>query len=238
MHLFIQLPGRLVERVVKPDQMSRPSNHHVATRGVVVALAAAAGLHLAALPRHLEEGAGVASFFLLTAALQLGAAAAASRGIGRRLRALIAAGNATLILLWAVSRSVGLPGSGHAGTVEPVGLLDLLAVGAEITVLVGLFAGRASTPRRPLGAAWSASAVITFLVCGTALQWAPASHGRHDHGSRPAGAETAARGSAAQSLASRSTAPDEDTSTDAGDCSGGFACHHLDRDHDHTHPQR
>ena len=223
---------------MRRDEVTRSNRHDLTTPVVAVALAAAAGLHLAAFPQHVEEGAGVATFFLLTAALQLGAAVVVPRGIGRRGRALIAAGSAGLVLLWAVSRSVGVPGSGHGGAPEPVGLLVLLAVAAEITVVAGLLARRASPARLTVGAAWPASALIAFGICAAALRWVPPGHAHHDSGSPSAPAEIHAPASPVEPVASRSTAPGNDRTTHTGGCSAGSPCHRPHGHGDHAHPHR
>jgi hypothetical protein len=145
-------------------------------------LAVAAGLHLAAFPQHLREGAGVATFFLATAVLQLGAAAFVQlRDPDRRAQLLIAAGNIALITLWAASRSVGVAGAGHGGGPEPVGLLDVLAVAAEAAAVVGLVARPGSAARTSPTVAWPALALVALLVGGAALRWAPTTHAAHVH---------------------------------------------------------
>ena len=147
------------------------------------ALAVAAGLHLAAFPGHREEGIATAAFFLLVAVAQLAAAYLLRRGAGLRARLAIAAGNLGLVVLWAVSRSVGVPGGGHGASPEPVALLDLLAVAAELTVVVGLLARPSSGAVRTRFAG-SALVMTTVLVAGAALAWVPSGHAHPSHTSR------------------------------------------------------
>ena len=147
-------------------------------RAVPLLLAFAAGLHLAALPSHVEEGAAVAAFFLLTAVGQLVAAFVVHRGAAPPTRALIAAANVGVVAVWAVSRTVGLPLFGHDGGVEPVSLLDALSVAAELAIVAGLSfrsvaAGSRSGARL---AGIPALTVVALLVAGAGLPFAPAEH--------------------------------------------------------------
>src|SRR5436305_12387075 len=102
---------------------------------VSLALAAAAGLHLAVLPDHLEEGLLIGAFFGVCAVLQLAAAVWVSAGAGRRAQQVIIAGNLAVIAIWAVSRTVGIPIGPDAGVPEPVSTLDALSFLAEIIAL-------------------------------------------------------------------------------------------------------
>jgi hypothetical protein len=161
-------------------------------RAVAVVLAAAAGLHLAAFPEHLEQGLAVAGFFLVTAAAQLAAAALVQRGVGRRGAVLIAAGNLTLVALWAVSRTVALPGVGHGGAAEAATWLDVLAVVAEAVVAVALLARPSSAKLSAAAVSWPATgavALVAVVVCVAALQWAPPTHAHDVPHSSPAVAE-------------------------------------------------
>ena len=106
-------------------------------------LAAAGGLHLAALPGHLNASALAGAFFAATATAQLlGAIVVATRPSSRTLLAVIA-GNVAVLALWAMSRTTGLPTGGQLGVREPFGLLDGFAAAAEILVVI--VAGRATT---------------------------------------------------------------------------------------------
>ncbi|HEV3401509.1 MAG TPA: hypothetical protein VG078_06765 [Acidimicrobiales bacterium] len=137
----------------------------------------------------------MATFFLVTALLQLGAAAFVQlRERDRRGQLLIAAGNIALIVLWAASRSVGVAGAGHGGGPEPVGLLDVLAVAAEAAAVLGLVARPASGARTSPTAAWPALALTALLVGGASLRWAPTTHADHAHRSPSSPAEAPEHG--------------------------------------------
>ncbi len=213
----------------------------LAPQGTALALAGAAGLHLAAFPQHLREGAGVASFFLLTALLQLVAAAFVQRGgRGQRARYVIAAGNLGLIALWAASRSVGVAGA-HGGEPEPVGLLDVLAVAAEVVAVVGLLARPGSAARSSPLVAWPALGLTALLVGGAALQWAPTTHADHVHRSPSRPAETQGHNGVEAVEPVEAVAPlvPVDALDVAGDHPHGHGDHpHTHGDHPHGHGDR
>jgi hypothetical protein len=144
------------------DEAVRPFIY-VAAAGL---LAAAGGLHLAALPEHLQASTLAGAFFAVTAAAQLfGAVLVATRPSSRTVAAIVA-GNVAVLILWAMSRTTGLPTGGELGIREPLGLLDGLAAAAEVLVVFTGLATivRRSTPtsRRPGG---------TRLAFGLALAW-------------------------------------------------------------------
>jgi hypothetical protein len=147
-------------------------------------LAAAGGLHLAALPIHLNSSTVAGAFFAVTAATQLlGAVLVVTRPSARTIQAVVA-GNIAVLVLWAMSRTTGLPTGGELGVREPFGLLDGLAVGAETLVVVaGLailvrapkFTGRRYGTWRP-----TLALVLAWMVSGGA-GLAVADGGGHHH---------------------------------------------------------
>ena len=154
-------------------------------RVVPLLLAFAAGLHLAVLPSHLEEGAAVGGFFLLVAVAQLGAAVLVHRGTSPGMRAVIAAGNLGVVAVWVGSRTVGLGLVGQGGGPEPVALLDLLSVVAELAAIAGLYllSSAARPARSSRLAGLPALAVVALLASGVGLSLVPAAHG--DAGTHP-----------------------------------------------------
>ena len=154
-------------------------------------LAAAGGLHLAALPGHLIESAAAGAFFAVTAAAQLlGAVLVATRPSLRTYRAAVA-GNVGVLTLWLMSRTIGLPIAGELGVSEPFGLLDGVASAAEILVVVvgvAMFRRSASSDRRP--DVWRpalALALMWGLSGGAGLAMAGDGHHHRDahaHGQR------------------------------------------------------
>ncbi|MDQ4131693.1 MAG: hypothetical protein M3179_00445 [Actinomycetota bacterium] len=218
-----------------------PWPDRTARQGVVLALAAAAGLHLAAFSQHLGEGVAVATFFLVVAALQLGAAAAVRGGISTTAGTAIVIGNVALVVLWAVSRTWGVPAGPHAGTAEPVGILDSLAVATEAIAIVGLLLVPGRTPavrsrrRRP------PVAVTASLVGVAALVLAPTTHGDHDHRlpSAPAVAGVTVPPPAFHAPGLSSSPSDDRARADAtrrdADCTHRTECDHRHGHGDHAH---
>jgi hypothetical protein len=95
-----------------------------------------AGLvHLAVVQEHLSEGWPFGLFFAVLGVLQIGWAAFALLidvlPMPRRFAAL----NAAVILLWLVSRTVGLPVGPEPWEAEAVGTADLLCSGLEVVLI-------------------------------------------------------------------------------------------------------
>ena len=148
-------------------------------RAVPVFLAVAAGLHLAVLPAHLEEGAAIGAFFAVVALGQLGAAIAVQRGVGSWTRAVIAVANVGVIVVWAVSRTAGLALGGHDAAPEPIGLLDSLSLVAEMAAVAGLYV--ATRPARFRSRfAVPALAALALVAAAIAFPLAPAADA-HEH---------------------------------------------------------
>jgi hypothetical protein len=132
-------PNRFSDQAGKsPGRLS-----HVTAAGL---LAVAGGLHLAALPSHLNASTVAGAFFAITAAAQLlGAVLVVTRASARTIHAVVA-GNVAVLVLWAMSRTTGLPTGGELGVREPFGLLDGMAAAAEILLVA---AGLAIMIRAP-----------------------------------------------------------------------------------------
>jgi hypothetical protein len=104
---------------------------------VAAALSAvAAFVHVVVCPGHFREGIVYGVFFAVAAGCQLGWSALVSARYGRWLAPAGLVGNASIVLLWMVTRTVGIPLGPEAGEVERFGMLDLLAGGCEIGVVV------------------------------------------------------------------------------------------------------
>jgi manganese oxidase len=111
----------------------------------------AALIHAWAMPEHFAEWWGYGVFFLIAAAAQAYYGVALLRQPGRSLLLLGVVGNLSIVSLWAVTRTVGVPFFGpHAGEVESVGLVDLLATVAELTLATVLLAAVLRSPRPPM----------------------------------------------------------------------------------------
>src|SRR5215217_7832411 len=110
----------------------------------------AAAIHAWAMPEHFEEWWGYGTFFLIAAAAQACYGLALLRWPGRSLLLLGVVGNLSVVSLWAVTRTVGIPFFGpHAGEVERVGVMDLSATVAELALITVLLAALLRSARRP-----------------------------------------------------------------------------------------
>ena len=96
----------------------------------------AAAIHAGVAPEHFRESAWYGAFFVGTAAAQVAGATVLVARRSRTLTAAVAAGNALVILLWLVTRTVGIPFGPAAGTVEPFQRLDILASSFETLVVI------------------------------------------------------------------------------------------------------
>ena len=141
-----------------------------ATAGV--ALSATAGLiHLWVAPEHFHEAWLVGTFFMLAGAGQLAFAVVLARGLGTSGLLAGVAANTGLVCLYVLSRTVALPllpahDEGHVehlpvagaagngvpvfprSTIEPVGILDMTCLLAELALIVMLVGILPRTPRR------------------------------------------------------------------------------------------
>lgn len=144
----------------------------------VVATATAAGIHAAVAPPHLRDGLAAGLFFLVVAGLQLAWAAAATRPTPRLLRAG-AALHLSLVALWLLSRTTGLPAvlatvlPGADQTAHPVGAWDLACVAWQLVAAAACVATlRRGVPARcPGWFAWppSSRAAVGAAAAGLAL---------------------------------------------------------------------
>jgi hypothetical protein len=99
-------------------------------------LVGSAVIHAAVVPEHLQEWTAAGIFFVVLTAAQL-AVAIQVVAKPRRLVVLGAAAISVLpLLLWAVSRTVGLPFGPESGVAESIGLADGAAGALEIGTLV------------------------------------------------------------------------------------------------------
>jgi hypothetical protein len=105
--------------------------------GITAAVASlVAGLaHYAASGTHLPAETVAAVLFTVVGGFQLVWPAL----LRPHRRSVLLAGlavNAAAVVMWALSRTVGLPFGHHAGAAQQVGLLDAAAVAAEVVVVV------------------------------------------------------------------------------------------------------
>ena len=112
---------------------SRRILHAAAALSLLAAL-----IHLWVMPEHFEEWWGYGTFFLISATAQGFYGAALLRWPSRPLLLLGIGGNLSIIVLYLLTRTVGIPFFGPgAGEVEGVGVADMWATTSELA-LVGL----------------------------------------------------------------------------------------------------
>jgi FtsP/CotA-like multicopper oxidase with cupredoxin domain len=110
----------------------------------------AALTHAWAMLEHFEEWWGYGTFFLIAATAQACYGLVLLRWSGRSLLLLGVVGNLSIVSLWAVTRTTGIPFLGpHAGEVEAVGAVDLLATAAEMALVTVLLTALLASVRPP-----------------------------------------------------------------------------------------
>lgn len=136
--LPLLVPVLAVAGVFLPDLVRAQLRRSRWLLAAAVASVAAAAVHVVVTPEHFEESALYGVFFVALSAGQLGYAVALLVRPTRRLLAAGVVASTAAVLLWAVTRTVGLPAGPFAWQREEVGVLDLLAVTAEMVVVVAL----------------------------------------------------------------------------------------------------
>jgi hypothetical protein len=123
----------------RQDQPSAPPRPlaTVLAAGLALLSAAAATIHFAVLGPHLRESWLLGAFFAALAIAQLAWALLVAMRPSRPVYVLGLFGNALVILVWIVSRTVGVPLGAEAGEPEPVGFADALSTAYEALIVVG-----------------------------------------------------------------------------------------------------
>ena len=99
----------------------------------------AALTHLWAMPEHMTEWWGYGAFFLASAVAQGGYGTILTRWPRRSLFLAGIGGNLSVLALYLLTRTVGIPFFGpHAGEVEGFGLVDLCAAASELGIILAL----------------------------------------------------------------------------------------------------
>ena len=131
----------------------------------VAAFSLIAGLiHLWVTPEHFEEWWGYGAFFLVAAAAQTGYVPLLLRWPSRRVLVLGVVGNSAIVLLYLLTRVVGIPLFGpEAGEVEGVGAIDVCATISEAVIVVVFCT---LLMRRIIG---QSTALVAPLLAGGAL---------------------------------------------------------------------
>jgi hypothetical protein len=140
---------------------------------LVAVLVASAAIHAAVIPEHLTEWPAAGMFFVLLTVWELVVAGFLLARLDER-PVLLAAAAISLgpLLLWTVSRTVGLPFGPEPGAPEAVGLADIAACVLEVASLVAavvLLRARGWLARRPSPSAHVRSLVLVSVLAVTAI---------------------------------------------------------------------
>ncbi len=148
---------------------------NVLTGGAVAFLLSAAMIHLAVVGPHLAESTLYAAFFVAAAAAQIAGALALTVRPYHRLLLALALGNAVIIVVWALSRTTGLPVGPTPGAPESVSLPDVLASMSEAVVvtLAAVLAWRSrkawTAPQWVVRAGMAAAALLAAVTTVVAV---------------------------------------------------------------------
>ncbi len=109
------------------------------TRLTVLTLASlvTAAIHATVIREHLHEYVPFGAFFATLTAVEVVVAGLLARSPSRRVLALVAVGNLALALLWAATRTTGLPIGAERWAAEPVALKDAFCAATECVIAVG-----------------------------------------------------------------------------------------------------
>jgi hypothetical protein len=177
-----------------PAQSRRWELGNLLVVGAALLSVGAAAIHFAVGPEHFREYWGFGVFFVVVAWLQLAFAAAALVRAQRAIVVGAAIGNALVVVIWIVSRTIGIPLGPEPGTAESATVIDLMATAFELVIVVCCIGSLASRIRgRQLPRSVLTRLVIVAVAVVIALTtWAVAAptregttHGHHsdaEHG--------------------------------------------------------
>ena len=147
--------------------------------GLLASLAAlsigAATIHCVVVSEHWKEHWSYGAFFCASAAAQFAWAIWILVAPSRQILLLGALGNAAIVAMWIVTRTVGVPLGPEAGEREAVAFADVVATGFEVALVIGaLVAARVrATGRKALSAApaaaWLAQLTVVVLTAASLL---------------------------------------------------------------------
>ena len=166
----------------------RPDDHRDdrPNRWILASFSAAAGIvHVVMAPSHFGASTLEGGGFLVAAWLQLALAVALVARPSRRVLQAVVVLNALLVLVWAVSRTAGLPFGGHADHPETVSFVDGSCVAFELLLvaLAGVWLWRPEQLRFKGGAFAVGVPLAVFAVASAAIAQPEArDHSAHSHG--------------------------------------------------------
>ena len=151
---------------------------------LAVLMAGSAAIHFAMAPAHFSDSALVGLGFLAAAWFQAALAVVLVARPNRSWLAIGLAGNAGILTVWLLSRTIGVPLL-HGGEPEAVAFVDLTAVVFEACFVVGaaaLLAGYRPANAALLRPAGVMAVVATVGLTGVALASPVEVHAEHEHG--------------------------------------------------------
>jgi hypothetical protein len=135
------------------------------TYSVASAATGAAAIHYAVVAEHFDEWWGFGLFFVASAVAQLVWAVVVLASRSPLLIWLGVIGNAAIVMLWVVTRTVGTLVGPEPDTPEPVGLADSVATAFELTIVVAGTWLALSVRLRPA----PSSSQLAWVVSGVTL---------------------------------------------------------------------
>ncbi|HET7278326.1 MAG TPA: hypothetical protein VFJ22_09630, partial [Dermatophilaceae bacterium] len=161
--------GRMVLGT-RPDGRSAPSSRTHDLRLLLVAgLVGSAAVHAAVVPEHLDQWPVAGAFFVLLFLVELALALAVLLRLDRLVLVVTAWVSAATLLLWLVSRSVGLPFGPEAGVSEAVGLPDVACCLLELVTLAAAVIVLRRWSRPPRQSVHSSHARAIAVLCLVAI---------------------------------------------------------------------
>lgn len=157
---------------------------------LVASLLGAAAVHASVVQDHLLEWSAAGQFFVsLTVAGVLAAGALVRRAGPEQLLAALAVSVLPLVV-WLVSRTLGLPFGPEAGAPEGVGLTDCIAcalelVSAAAALLLLRRRGLAARPAARPAVVWAGLLAVALLTVVALAGSAHAEHGEHGRSPEP-----------------------------------------------------
>jgi hypothetical protein len=119
------------------NQRRRLTLPTAAVLALALCSAASAAIHSAVAPEHFREAFVYGVFFLAASTLQAGWAVLFVSRPNRTLLVAGGVGNAAVIILWVLTRTVGLPVGPEIWQPESVGALDVMSTLLELALVLG-----------------------------------------------------------------------------------------------------
>ncbi|MHB8438256.1 MAG: hypothetical protein ACYDD4_03735 [Acidimicrobiales bacterium] len=150
----------------RPIAVERPGPDQMWLQAAFLGSGAAAVTHYAVMPDHFRQSWLYGAFFLCAATAQVVVAVALLVRPSRRLLWAAASGSLAVVVLWAVSRFVGVPIGPDNGATEHIGPLDVTATLCEVVCAVACLQLLRARTWRPSWrwTAWALPLRLSLLV--------------------------------------------------------------------------